>query len=269
MLAKRIVPCLDVKDGQVVKGIQFVNLKVEGDPAELAADYEEQGADEVVFLDITASHERRDTTLEVVKRTADMISIPFTVGGGIRNITDIQNALSSGADKVSVNTAAVNYPKLVEDSAAVFGSQCIVIAIDAKRVYVEDNLSDKTVVETAKGKCWWEVYLEGGRVPTGIDALVWAKTVKDLGAGELLPTSMDCDGVQTGYDIDLTRAMSRITNLPIIASGGAGNLEHIYEVLTAGEADAALAASIFHRSQYSVGDVKRYLAEKGVPMRQV
>lgn len=269
MLAKRIVPCLDVKDGQVVKGVQFVNLKVEGDPAELAADYEEQGADEVVFLDITASHERRDTTLEVVKRTADMISIPFTVGGGIRNITDIQNALSSGADKVSVNTAAVNYPKLVEDSAAVFGSQCIVVAIDAKRVYVEDDLSDKTVVETAKGKCWWEVYLEGGRVPTGIDALEWAKTVKDLGAGELLPTSMDCDGVQTGYDLYLTRAMSRITNLPIIASGGAGNLEHIYKVLTAGEADAALAASIFHRSQYSVGDVKRYLAEKGVPMRQV
>ena len=269
MLAKRIVPCLDVKDGQVVKGVQFVNLKIEGDPAELAADYEEQGADEVVFLDITASHEKRDTTLEVVKRTADMISIPFTVGGGIRNITDIQNALSSGADKVSVNTAAVNYPKLVEESAAVFGSQCIVVAIDAKRVYVDSDLADKTVVDTSNGKCWWEVYLEGGRKPTGIDALAWAKTVKELGAGELLPTSMDCDGVQTGYDIELTRAMSRATNLPIIASGGAGNLEHIYEVLTAGEADAALAASIFHRSQYSVGDVKRYLAEKGVPMRLV
>jgi len=269
MLAKRIVPCLDVKDGQVVKGVQFVNLKIEGDPAELAADYEEQGADEVVFLDITASHEKRDTTLEVVKRTADMISIPFTVGGGIRNITDIQNALSSGADKVSVNTAAVNYPKLVEESAAVFGSQCIVVAIDAKRVYVDSDLADKTVVDTSKGKCWWEVYLEGGRKPTGIDALAWAKTVKELGAGELLPTSMDCDGVQTGYDIELTRAMSRATNLPIIASGGAGNLEHIYEVLTAGEADAALAASIFHRSQYSVGEVKKYLAKRGVPMRLV
>ena len=269
MLAKRIVPCLDVKDGQVVKGVQFVNLKVEGDPAELAADYEEQGADEVVFLDITASHERRDTTLEVVKRTADMISIPFTVGGGIRNITDIQNALSSGADKVSVNTAAVNYPKLVEESAAVFGSQCIVVAIDAKRVYVEGDVPDKTVVDTARGKCWWEVYLEGGRLPTGIDALVWARTVKELGAGELLPTSMDCDGLQSGYDIELTRTMSKATNLPIIASGGAGNLEHIYEVLTAGDADAALAASIFHRSQYSVGEVKRYLSEKGVPMRLV
>jgi imidazole glycerol-phosphate synthase subunit HisF len=269
MLAKRIVPCLDVKDGQVVKGVQFVNLKIEGDPAELAADYEEQGADEVVFLDITASHEKRDTTLEVVKRTADMISIPFTVGGGIRNITDIQNALSSGADKVSVNTAAVNYPKLVEESAAVFGSQCIVVAIDAKRVYVDSDWANKTVGNTSKGKCWWEVYLEGGRKPTGIDALAWAKTVKELGAGELLPTSMDCDGVQTGYDIELTRAMSRATNLPIIASGGAGNLEHIYEVLTAGEADAALAASIFHRSQYSVGEVKKYLAKRGVPMRLV
>jgi cyclase len=269
VLAKRIVPCLDVMDGKVVKGVKFVNLKVEGDPADLAADYEEQGADEVVFLDITASHEKRDTTLEVVKRTADMISIPFTVGGGIRNITDIQNALSSGADKVSVNTAAVNNPKLVSDSAAVFGSQCIVVAIDAKRVYVEDDLPDKMVIETKEGKCWWDVYLEGGRKPTGIDAISWARTVKELGAGELLPTSMDCDGVQQGYDLELTKAMSKATNLPIIASGGAGSLEHIYEVLTVGEADAALAASIFHRSQYSVGEVKRYLAEKGVPMRLV
>jgi cyclase len=256
-------------DGKVVKGVKFVNLKIEGDPAELAADYEEQGADEVVFLDITASHEKRDTTLEVVKRTADMISIPFTVGGGIRNITDIQNALSNGADKVSVNTAAVNNPKLVEESAAVFGSQCIVVAIDAKRVYVEVDLADKTVIETKEGRCWWDVYLEGGRKSTGIDAIFWARTVKELGAGELLPTSMDCDGVQQGYDLELTKAMSKVTNLPIIASGGAGSLEHIYDVLTVGEADAALAASIFHRSQYSVGEVKKYLAEKGVPMRLV
>ena len=269
MLAKRIVPCLDVMNGQVVKGVQFVNLKVEGEPPELAADYEEQGADEIVFLDITASYEKRDTTLEVVKKTADMISIPLTVGGGIRSITDIQNVLSSGADKVSINTAAVRAPNLVKESADVFGSQCIVVAIDAKRVYVDSDLSDKTVVDTSKGKCWWEVYVEGGRVPTGIDAMAWAKKVKDLGAGELLPTSMDCDGVQTGYDIELTRTMSRITNLPIIASGGAGNLEHIFEVLTAGDADAALAASIFHRSQYSVGEVKRYLADKGVTMRLV
>ena len=269
MLAKRIVPCLDVKDGKVVKGVQFVNLRIEGDPAELAAVYEEQGADELVFLDITASHEKRDTTLEVVKKTADMISIPFTVGGGIRNITDIQNVLSSGADKVSVNTAAVRDPNLVKESAEVFGSQCIVVAIDAKRVYVDRSLPDKTVVDTPKGKCWWEVYVEGGRVPTGMDAMAWAKTVKELGAGELLPTSMDCDGTQDGYDIALTRTMSEATNLPIIASGGAGNLEHIYEVLTAGDADAALAASIFHRSQYSVGEVKRYLANKGVPIRLV
>jgi cyclase len=269
MLAKRIVPCLDVKDGKVVKGVKFVNLKVEGDPAELAAAYEEQGADELVFLDITASHEKRDTTLEVVKKTADMVSIPFTVGGGIRNVTDIQNVLSSGADKVSVNTAAVNEPNMVKKSAEVFGSQCIVVAIDAKRVYVDKSLLDKTVVDTPKGKCWWEVYVEGGRVPTGIDAMVWAKKVKELGAGELLPTSMDCDGTQDGYDIELTQTMSKATNLPIIASGGAGNLEHIYEVLTAGDADAALAASIFHRGQYSVGEVKRYLANKGVPMRLV
>jgi cyclase len=267
LLAKRIVPCLDVKDGKVVKGVQFVNLKIEGDPPELAADYEEQGADEIVFLDITASYEKRDTTLEVVKKTADMISIPLTVGGGIRSITDIQNVLCSGADKVSVNTAAVREPNLVKESAEIFGSQCIVVAIDAKRVYVDGDLPDKTVVETPKGRCWWEVYVEGGRVPTGVDAMAWAKAVKDLGAGELLPTSMDCDGTQDGYDIELTRTMSKITNLPIIASGGAGNLEHIYEVLTAGEADAALAASIFHRSQYSVGEVKRYLTEKGVTMR--
>ena len=269
MLAKRIVPCLDVKDGKVVKGVQFVNLKIEGDPAELAAAYEEQGADELVFLDITASHERRDTMLDVVKKTSDMVSIPFTVGGGIRNITDIQNALSAGADKVSINTAAVREPELIKASAEVFGSQCIVVAIDAKRVYVEGSLPDKTVVETAKGRCWWEIYVEGGRVPTGIDAIVWAKTVKELGAGELLPTSMDCDGTQDGYDIELTRTMSKATNLPIIASGGAGNLNHIYEVLTAGDADAALAASIFHRSQYSVGEVKRFLQKKGVPVRLV
>ena len=269
MLAKRIVPCLDVKDGKVVKGVQFVNLKIEGDPAELAAAYEEQGADELVFLDITASHEKRDTMLDVVKKTSDMVSIPFTVGGGIRNITDIQNVLSSGADKVSINTAAVREPNLVKESAEVFGSQCIIVAIDAKRVYVDRSLPDKTVVETKKGRCWWEVYVEGGRVPRGIDAIAWAKTVKDLGAGELLPTSMDCDGTQDGYDIPLTRTLSKATNLPIIASGGAGNLDHIYEVLTAGDADAALAASIFHRSQYSVGEVKKYLAEKGVPMRLV
>jgi len=269
VLAKRIIPCLDVKDGKVVKGVQFVNLKIEGDPAKLAAIYEEQGADELVFLDITASSEKRGTILDVVKRTADMVSIPFTVGGGIRNIVDIKNVLSSGADKVSMNTAAVREPNLVKRAAEIFGSQCIVVAIDTKRVYVEKAVPDKAIANTAAGKCWWEVYVEGGRVPTGMDAIVWTKTVKELGAGEFLPTSMDCDGIQNGYDIPLTKSISEATNLPVIASGGAGNLEHIYEVLTAGKADAALAASIFHRSQYSVREVKEYLARKGVSVRLV
>lgn len=269
MLAKRIIPCLDVKDGEVVKGVQFVNLKIEGDPAKLAAIYEEQGADELVFLDITASYEKRGTMLNVVKRTADMVSIPFTVGGGIRSIDDIKNVLSAGADKVSINTAAVRKPSFIKKAAEIFGSQCIVVAIDAKRVYVERAEPDKAVVDTAEGKCWWEVYVEGGRLPTGMDAIVWAKTVKELGTGELLPTSMDCDGMQNGYDIPLTKSLSEATDLPVIASGGAGNLEHIYEVLTAGKADAALAASIFHRSQYSVREVKEYLTQRGVHVRLV
>jgi cyclase len=269
MLAKRIIPCLDVKDGKVVKGVQFVNLKVEGNPAKLAAIYEEQGADELVFLDITASYEKRGTMLDVVKRTADLVSIPFTVGGGIRNIVDIKNTLSSGADKVSISTAAVREPKLVKLAAENFGSHCIVVAIDAKRIYAQKATSDKTVVDTAEGRCWWEVYVEGGRAPTGMDAIAWAKTAKELGAGELLPTSMDYDGMQNGYDIPLTRFISEATNLPVIASGGAGNLEHIYNVLTTGKADAALAASIFHRSQYSVREVKEYLAKKGVLVRPV
>jgi cyclase len=269
VLAKRIIPCLDVKDGKVVKGVQFVNLKVEGNPAKLAAIYEEQGADELVFLDITASYEKRGTMLDVVKRTAETVSIPFTVGGGIRNIADIKNTLSSGADKVSISTAAVRDPNLVKRAAENFGSQCIVVAIDAKRVYVEKATSDKTVVDTAEGKCWWEVYVEGGRVPTRMDAITWAKTAKELGAGELLPTSMDYDGMQNGYDIPLTKSISETTNLPVIASGGAGNLEHIYEVLTTGKADAALAASILHRSQYSVREVKEYLTKKGVLVHRV
>jgi cyclase len=263
-VAKRIIPCLDVKDGKVVKGVQFVNLKVEGNPPKLAAVYEEQGADELVFLDITASYEKRGTMLDIAKRTAEKVSIPFTVGGGIRNIVDIKNILSSGADKVSISTAAVRDPKLLKRAAENFGSQRIVIAIDAKRVYVEKATPEKTVVNTAEGSCWWEVYVEGGRVPTGIDAIAWAKTAKELGVGELLPTSMDCDGMQSGYDIPFTRSISEATNLPVIASGGAGNLGHIYEVLTAGKADAALAASIFHRSQYSVRAVKEHLANKGV-----
>ncbi len=269
MLAKKIVPCLDVKDGKVVKGVRFKDLKIEGDPAKLAAIYEEQGADELVFLDITASYEKRGTMLEVAKRTADMVSIPFTVGGGIRNLTDIQNLFNSGVSKVSINTAAVRNPTLIKEAAETFGNHRIVIAIDAKRVYGKTSDPDKIVGDTPQGRCWWEAYIEGGRKPTGLDAMLWAMRVKQLGAGELLPTSMDCDGTQDGYDVPLTRTMKEKTNLPVIASGGAGSLEHIFEVLTEGKADAALAASIFHRSQYSVGEVKRYLAEKGVHVRLV
>lgn len=257
MLAKRIIPCLDVKDGKVVKGVQFKNLKVEGDPAELAAIYEEEGADEIVFLDITASHEKREILLDVVRRTADRISIPFTVGGGIRDLEDIQKILNSGADKVSVNTAAVRNPVLVKQAAEVFGSQCVVVAIDAKR-----KRSSSKAFE-------WEVYVEGGRLPTGLDAVSWAKAVENLGAGEILLTSMDYDGTQIGYDIPLTRTISQTVNIPVIASGGAGNPEHIYRVFVEGMADAALAASIFHRFQYSVKKVKEYLAERGVCIRPV
>jgi cyclase len=267
VLAKRIIPCLDVKNGKVVKGRRFVNLRIEGDPVKLAAIYEEQGADEIVFLDITASCEKRGIMLDVVEKTADTISIPFTVGGGIHSIVDIQAVLFSGADKVSINTAAVKEPKLVEKAAEVFGSQCIVVAIDAKRVYVKKQMADKTAVNTADGKCWWEVHIEGGKVSTGIDALAWAKTVKQLGAGELLLTSMDCDGTQKGFDIPFTKAIGEATNLPLIASGGAGDLKHIGEVLTDGGADAALAASIFHRFQYSVREVKEYLVENGIRTR--
>ncbi len=257
MLAKRIIPCLDVKDGKVVKGVQFKNLKVEGDPAELAAIYEEEGADEIVFLDITASHEKREILLDVVRRTADRISSPFTVGGGIRDLEDIQKILNSGADKVSVNTAAVRNPVLVKQAAEVFGSQCVVVAIDAKR-----KRSSSKAFE-------WEVYVEGGRLPTGLDAVSWAKAVENLGAGEILLTSMDYDGTQIGYDIPLTRTISQTVNIPVIASGGAGNPEHIYRVFVEGMADAALAASIFHRFQYSVKKVKEYLAERGVCIRPV
>lgn len=257
MLAKRIIPCLDVKDGKVVKGIQFQNLKVEGDPAELAAIYEAEGADEIVFLDITASYEKRDILLDVVRRTADTISIPFTVGGGIRDLEDIQKILNSGADKVSINTAAVRNPIIVKQAAEVFGSQCVVVAIDAKR-------------KSSPNKSFeWEVYVEGGRLPTGLDAVSWAKAVENLGAGEILLTSMDYDGTQLGYDIPLTRTISQTVNIPVIASGGAGNPEHIYVVFTEGMADAALAASIFHRFQHPVKKVKEYLAERGVYVRPV
>jgi len=251
MLAKRIIPCLDVDKGRVVKGINFLNLKDAGDPVELARFYDEAGADELVFLDITASFEERKTILDVVKRTAAEIFIPFTLGGGLRNIEDIRNALLAGADKVSLNTAAVKTPEIIKQASEQFGSQCIVVAVDARQT----------------NKNSWEVYIKGGREATGIDVISWVKEVEKLGAGEILLTSMDRDGTKLGYDLELTRKVSRSVKIPIIASGGVGNIEHIYEGLTLGEADAALAASIFHYGEYSIYETKVYLKERGVNVR--
>ncbi|HPR41374.1 MAG TPA: imidazole glycerol phosphate synthase subunit HisF [Candidatus Methanofastidiosa archaeon] len=250
MLAKRIIPCLDVRDGRVVKGTNFVNIRDAGDPVELGKRYDEQSADELVFLDIMASQENRGTTINMVRKVAKEIFIPFTVGGGIDSIEAIGTILKSGADKVSVNTAAVKDPELVRKSSDYFGSQCIVVAVDAKR--------------NGDG---WEVYTHGGRRPTGIDALQWMKNVQDLGAGEILLTSMDCDGTKSGYDLELHRRADKLLSIPIIASGGAGTLESIGDVLTEGRADAALAASIFHYGTYTVKDVKEYLAGIGVEVR--
>jgi len=260
---------LDVKKGKVVKGVKFVNLKIEGDPVKLASYYEEEGADELVFLDITASYDRRGTMLDVVKKTADMISIPFTVGGGIRNIRDVRSVLSSGADKVSINTSAVRNPQLVKLAAETFGSQCIVVAIDAKRRYVDpsEGVEDRIVLETPEGPCWFECSYYGGRRFTGLDAVKWALEVEERGAGEILLTSMDRDGTKDGYDIALTRAISDKVNIPIIASGGVGNLHHLYEGLVDGGASAVLAASIFHFREYTVQEAKEYLRERGVPVR--
>jgi cyclase len=250
MLAKRIIPCLDVKDGRVVKGTQFVDLKDAGDPVENAKRYDRQGADEIAFLDITASYEKRDILIDIVRRTAGEIFIPLTVGGGIRRLEDIRKLLKAGADKVSINTAAVRAPRFVERASKRFGSQCIVIAIDAKR---KDE--------------GWEVYTHGGRVPTGIDALLWAKQMEEMGAGEILLTSMDKDGTKDGYDIDLTRTISESVGVPVIASGGVGTLEHLYEGLVHGKASAVLAASIFHYREFTISQVKSYLKERGVTVR--
>jgi len=251
MLAKRIIPCLDVDRGRVVKGVSFIHLRDAGDPVELAGFYSEQQADELVFLDITASSDERETVYDMVRRTADNVFIPFTVGGGIRSEDDVRRLLESGADKTSLNTAAVADPKLVERCAKRFGSQCIVVAVDAKGV----------------GDGRWEVYTHGGRTPTGIDAVEWAQKVVDLGAGEILLTSMDTDGHLDGYDIPLTYAVSDAVEVPVIASGGCGEPQHMYDVIVDGKADAVLAASIFHFGTYTIRQTKEYLAERGIPMR--
>ena len=253
MLAKRIIPCLDVTDGRVVKGTNFVNLVDAGDPVEAAIEYNRQGADELVFLDITATSDGRDTMVDVIRKTAEQVFIPLTVGGGIRTVEDMRTMLNSGADKISVNSAAIKNPDIIRQGAERFGSQCIVLAIDAKRD------------ESNHGK--WKVYSHGGRKCTGIDVFEWAKHATELGAGEILLTSMDRDGTKNGYDIELTKIISENVSVPVIASGGAGKLEHLYEVLTKGKADAVLAASIFHFGSYSVPEVKEYLARHGIITR--
>jgi len=249
-LAKRIIPCLDVKGGRVVKGINFINLSEEGDPVELASYYQKEQADELVFLDITASWEERDILIKLVEKTAEKIFIPFTVGGGINKLEDIHHLLRAGADKVSINTAAVLHPEIIREAALRYGSSTIVVAIDAAR----------------RGD-HWEVMIQGGRTPTGKDVLSWAQEVEKLGAGEILLTSMDCDGTKEGYDLELTRQVVEITRCPVIASGGAGKMEHFYQVFTAGKASAALAASIFHRKEISIAQVKQYLLSKGISVR--
>jgi len=256
MLTKRIIPCLDVKDGRVVKGVSFVNLRDAGDPVHVAKVYDREGADELCFLDITASHEKRDTILDVVVRTAEQVFMPLTVGGGIRTLEDIRRLLEAGADKVSINTAAVQQPEFVKTAAKRFGSQCIVVAIDAKRgTSCED------------GAQAWEVFTHGGRNATGLDAVQWARRMMEYGAGEILLTSMDQDGTKDGYDLALTAAISEAVTIPVIASGGAGTLQHLYEAFTLGKADAVLAASIFHFQTYSIGQAKAFLAQEGIPMR--
>jgi len=250
MLTKRIIPCLDVKDGRVVKGVNFVGLRDAGDPVEIARSYDQMHADEIVFLDITASHEKRSIILEVVRQTAEQVFMPLTVGGGIRNIADIRQLLNAGADKVSINSAALKNPDLVREAAERFGSQCIVVAIDAK-----------------KADTGWDVYLNGGRIRTEQEAVAWARQVETLGAGEILLTSMDADGTKNGYDISLTDAVCRAVNIPVIASGGAGQLKDFAEVFTETQADAALAASVFHYQEMTIDDVKHSLKEKGIPVR--
>ncbi|MGF7398421.1 imidazole glycerol phosphate synthase subunit HisF [Thermoanaerobacterium thermosaccharolyticum] len=254
MLSKRIIPCLDVKDGRVVKGVNFVNLKDAGDPVDVAEEYNRAGADEIVFLDITASYEKRDIMIDVVKRTSEKVFIPLTVGGGIRTVDDFRRILRAGADKISINSEAVKNPDLIKDASKKFGSQCVVVAIDAKRR--DDNTG-------------FDVYINGGRVNTGYDVLEWAKKVESLGAGEILLTSMDADGTKNGYDIQLTRMVAEKVNIPVIASGGAGSKEHFKEVLTEAKADAALAASLFHYGELKISELKSYLKENQIPVRMI
>jgi imidazole glycerol-phosphate synthase subunit HisF len=276
MLAKRIIPCLDVKDGRVVKGVNFVNLRDAGDPVEVAAAYEKEGADELTFLDITASHEKRDIILDVVARTAEKVFMPLTVGGGVRTLDDIRNLLKAGADKVAINSAAVKDPAFVQKAAQRFGSQCIVVAIDAKQTksaaddpsipsWAEEHpdlLLDRNSSSTS-----WEVYIHGGRTATAINVVKWARQMQDYGAGEILLTSMDRDGTKSGYDLELNRSVSESVTIPVIASGGAGTLEHLYDGITDGKADAVLAASIFHFKEFTIDETKRYLKKKGVCVR--
>ena len=252
MFTKRIIPCLDVNDGRVVKGINFVNLRDAGDPVEVAAAYDKAGADEVVFLDITASSDHRATVVDMVRKVAEKVFIPFTVGGGIRTVEDFKVLLREGADKISINSSAINTPELIGNAADKFGSQCVVVAIDARRR------------EDGSG---WNVYKNGGRIDTGLDAVEWAMKANRLGAGEILLTSMDCDGTKAGYDLELTRAVAEAVNIPVIASGGAGNLEHFYDALTDGKADAALAASLFHYKELEIKEVKEYLRGRCVSVR--
>ena len=252
MFTKRIIPCLDVNNGRVVKGVNFVNLQDAGDPVEIAKAYDKAGADEVVFLDITASSDNRGTVVDMVRKVAANVFIPFTVGGGIRTVDDFKMLLREGADKISINSSAINNPQLISDAAYKFGSQCVVVAIDAKRR------------EDGSG---WNIYKTGGRIDVGIDAVEWASRVEKLGAGEILLTSMDCDGTKAGYDLELTRAIAETVHIPVIASGGAGTLEHFYDALTEGKADAALAASLFHYKELEIREVKKYLADKRVSVR--
>ena len=277
MLAKRIIPCLDVKDGRVVKGINFVNLRDAGDPVEIASAYEQAGADELTFLDITASHEKRDTILDVVARTAEKVFMPLTVGGGVHSIENIRDLLKAGADKVSINTAAVNNPEFVREAAQKFGSQCIVAAIDAKQTDQNKSIPKPNFKWSSSSldlflhmplpSPSWSVFTHGGRNPTGINAVQWAKLLASYGAGEILLTSMDRDGTKQGYDNALNRAVSETVSIPVIASGGVGTLEHLYQGLSEGKVDAVLAASIFHFGEYTIPKVKSYLKEKGISVR--